>query len=145
MIWEAHYSWVEGHFSVETILAVLQRHFYWLKLRQDVNKYIQSYTSCVISKPDIKKQGIYTPLPTPDGPWQSISMDYISGLPSAKRRNDYVFLVVDHFSKMEIMLAYKNIIIVEATSKLFFEQVWVHFGIPQTIILDQDNRFLYTF
>jgi hypothetical protein len=25
----------------------------------------------------------------------------------------------------------------EAIAKLFFERVWVHFGIPQTIILDQ--------
>jgi hypothetical protein len=31
------------------------------------------------------------------------------------------------------------------TAKLFFERVWVHFGIPQTIISDRDNRFLNTF
>jgi hypothetical protein len=29
MIWEAHYSWVAGHFSVEKTVAVLQKHFYW--------------------------------------------------------------------------------------------------------------------
>ena len=33
----------------------------------------------------------------------------------------------------------------EATAKLFFERVWVHFGIPQSIILDWDSRFLSTF
>jgi hypothetical protein len=45
-------------------------------------------------KPTIKKQGLYTPLPTPDRPWQSISMDYMSGLPSTKHGNDCVFMVV---------------------------------------------------
>ena len=64
---------------------------------------------------------MYTPLPTPDRPWESVSMDYMSGLSSTKRGNDYVFVVVDHFSKMEILVAYKNNIIVKATAKLFFE------------------------
>jgi hypothetical protein len=43
----------------------------------------------------IKKQGIYTPLPTPDNPWESISIDYMSGVPSTKKGNDCVFVVVD--------------------------------------------------
>jgi hypothetical protein len=50
-------------------------------------------------------------------------MDYMLGLMSTKRGNDYVFVVVDHFSKMVILVAYKKSITTEATSKLFFEQV----------------------
>jgi len=57
-------------------------------------------------------------------------MDYMLGLPSTKHGDDYVFVVVDRFLKMTIMVAYKKNIIAEATAKLFFEQVWVHFGIP---------------
>jgi hypothetical protein len=48
-------------------------------------------------------------------------MDYMLGLPSTKRGNDCVFVVVDHFSKMAILVAYKKSIIAEATAKLFFE------------------------
>jgi hypothetical protein len=48
-------------------------------------------------------------------------MDYMSGLPSTKQGNDYVFVVVDRFSKMVIMAACKKSITVEATAKLFFE------------------------
>jgi hypothetical protein len=72
-------------------------------------------------------------------------MDYMSGLPSTKHGNDCVFVIVDRFSKMSIMMAFKKNITVEATAKLFFERVWVHFGIPQSIISDQDSRFLSTF
>ena len=93
MIWEAHYNQVAEHFGVEKMVAVLQKYFYWPNLRQDVGKYIRSCTACAIAKPTIKKQGLYTPLPTPNQPWESISMDYMLGLPS----------------------------IVEATAKLFFE------------------------
>ena len=58
-----------------------------------------------------------------------MSMDYMSGLPYTKHGNKCVFVVIDRFSKMTIMAAYKKSITVEGTTKLFFEQVWVHFGI----------------
>jgi hypothetical protein len=72
-------------------------------------------------------------------------MDYMSGLPSTKRGNDCVFAVVDHFSKMVIMVACKKSITTKAISKIFFERVWVHFGIPQTIVSYWDIQFLSTF
>jgi len=49
-------------------------------------------------------------------------MDYMSGLPSTKKGNDCVFVVVGCFSKMAILAAYKKNITAEATAKLFFEQ-----------------------
>jgi hypothetical protein len=89
-----------------------------------------------MDKPTIKKQGVYTPLPIPEKPWESISMDYVSRLPSTKKGNDCVFVVVDRFSNMAILTACKKNFTVIDNDKLFFEQVWVHFGIPQTIIFD---------
>ena len=63
-------------------------------------------------------------------------MDYMSNLPSIKNGNDCVFVVVDWFSKMAILIACNKNIMAEAMTKLFFEHVWVHFGLPQTIIFD---------
>ena len=64
MIWEAHYSRVTGQFGVEKVVAILQKYFYWPNLRKDVGNHIRSCTACAISKLTIKKQGLYTPLPT---------------------------------------------------------------------------------
>jgi hypothetical protein len=55
MIWEAHYSRVAGHFGIENTVPVLQKHFYWPKLQQDVGKYIRSCTTYVVSKLTTKK------------------------------------------------------------------------------------------
>jgi hypothetical protein len=41
---------------------------------------------------------------------------------------------------MAILVAYKKNITTEATAKLIFERVWVHFEIPQTIISNCDSR-----
>jgi hypothetical protein len=48
-------------------------------------------------------------------------MDYMLGLQSTKRGNDYVFVVVDFISKMAILAAWKKSITVEATAKILFE------------------------
>jgi hypothetical protein len=55
LIWESHYSRVAGHFGIEKTVAMLHKHFYWPKLRQEVNKYIRSCTACAIAKPTTKK------------------------------------------------------------------------------------------
>ena len=52
---------------------------------------------------------------------------------------------MDLFSKMTILIACKKSISVEATAKLLLEHAWVHFGLPQTIISNQHNRFLSPF
>jgi hypothetical protein len=72
-------------------------------------------------------------------------MGYMSGLLSTKCGNDCVFVVFYCFSKMVILVACKKSITTDTTTKIFFEQVWVHFGIPKTIVSDQDSRFLNTF
>jgi hypothetical protein len=72
-------------------------------------------------------------------------MEYMLGLPSTKRGNDFVFVVLDCFSNMVNFAACKKIIMVEETVKILFERVWVHIGIPETIISYQDSWFLNTF
>jgi hypothetical protein len=46
---------------------------------------------------------------------------------------------------MAILTACKKTIMAEATTKLFFEPIWVHFGLPYKIIYDCHKRFLSTF
>jgi hypothetical protein len=130
-----------GHFGLDKTMVILQKHFYWPKHRQDVINYIRYCTSCDISKTSIKNQGLYTPLPTPEIPWESISMDYMSGISSTKKGNDCVFVAVDQFSNMAILTYCKKRITMEDTGKLLFEHMWVHFGIPHTIISIRTTGF----
>jgi len=121
MIWEGHYYRLAGHFGIYKIVAVLQKYFYLRKLQKDIRKYIRSYTTYTISKSTIKKQGPYTPLPTPSRPLESISMDYMSFLPSTEHGNDCMFMVINKFFKMAILAVCKKSITSEEISKIFFE------------------------
>ena len=93
---------------------------------------------CSACKPTNRKLGLYTPLLVPSRPWESISMDFVGGLPMSKIGHDYLYVVVDRFSKMCILMPCKKHI----TAQFFFQYVWVHFGLPTSIILDRDTRFL---
>jgi len=46
---------------------------------------------------------------------------------------------------MCILIPYSKHITTEKTTKLFFEHVWVHFGLPISIISDRDTRFVGKF
>jgi hypothetical protein len=54
-------------------------------------------------------------------------------------------VVIDLFSNMAILAPYKKSITSKATAKIFFEHLWVHFGLLWTIVSDRDSKFLSTF
>ncbi|KAF5184174.1 Transposon ty3-i gag-pol polyprotein [Thalictrum thalictroides] len=139
---EAHTSKVAGHFGVEKTLMNLRRYVYWPKMQGYVARFCKGYVLCSTSKPSNRKLGLYLPLPVPSRPWESISMDFLGGLPKTKSGNDYLFVVVDRFSKMIILIPCQKTVTGEGATKLFFRHVWKYFGLPTSIISDRDSRFL---
>ena len=96
---------------------------------------------CATSKPNNRKLGFYTPLPIPSCPWESVSMDFFGEFPKSRKGHDYLYFVVDRFSKMCILIACNKQITVEQITKLFFQNVWVHFVLPTSIVSDRDSQF----
>ena len=104
-------------------------------------KYVKGCVMCATSKSSKIKLGLYTPLPVPSSPWESVSMDFVGGLPMYKNGHDYMYVVVDRFSKMCILMPCKKHITNEMTAHLFFQNVWVHFGLPTSIIPNRNSHF----
>ena len=69
-------------------------------------------------------------------------MDFLGGLPRSRRGHDYLFVVVDRFSKMIVLIPCEKTVTGAGAAKLFFEHVWKHFGLPTSIVSDRDSRFL---
>jgi hypothetical protein len=72
-------------------------------------------------------------------------MDFVGGLPMSRRNHDYLYVVVDRFSKMCILMPCTKHITAEQMTQMFFQNVWVHFGLPKSIISDRDSRFVGSF
>jgi hypothetical protein len=116
IIREAHSSLIAGHFGVGKTVANLQRFCYWPKMNESVLRYVWGCSLCATSKPSNQKLGLYTPLPVPSRPWESISMDFVGGFPMSRKGHDYLYVVVDHFSKMCILMPCTKQVTTEQTT-----------------------------
>jgi hypothetical protein len=72
-------------------------------------------------------------------------MDFVDGFPATRKGHDYIFVVVDRFNNMCIFMPCKNTIRGQEAVYMFFEQIWVHFVIPRSIISKRATTFFSAF
>ena len=138
---ETHDPQWAGHPGVERMVALLSRSYYWPKMRDDVELYVKTCLVCQLDKTERRKQaGLLQPLPIPEKPWVSISLDFVVGFPEVNGMRS-VLVVVDRFSKYAIFIAAPNACPAEKAAELFFKNVVKHFGVPADIVSDRDARF----
>ncbi|KAL2251721.1 UNVERIFIED_CONTAM: Gag-Pol polyprotein [Sesamum indicum] len=102
---ECHDTLWAGHQRQERTYALVQRAYYWPQMRDDVETYVRTCLICQQDKADHqKKAGLLQPLPIPKRTWESISMDYISGLPKVVDLGS-IIVVVDRLSKYATFIA----------------------------------------
>jgi hypothetical protein len=64
-------------------------------------------------------------------------MDFVGGSPMSRKGHDYLYVVLDRFRNMCILMPCKKQVTTEQATHLFFQHVWVHFVFPTSIISDQ--------
>ena len=89
-------------------MTQLQKYCYWPRMQEIVSKYIRGCVICATSKPSNRKLGLYTPLLVPSQPWESVFMDFFRGLPMSRKGHEYLYVVVDQFKKMCILMPCKK-------------------------------------
>ncbi|WVZ76158.1 LOW QUALITY PROTEIN: hypothetical protein U9M48_024156 [Paspalum notatum var. saurae] len=132
LVQEAHAGGLMGHFGAKKIEQVLDDHFFWPKLRRNVERYVFRCITCHKAKSRLNPHGLYTPLPIPSVPWEDISMDF--------RGRDSVFVVVDRFSKMAHFIPCHKSDDASHIAELFFRKVvWLHAVLKKNLKLWEES------
>jgi hypothetical protein len=105
IIIELHSSGLEEHFGKDKTLTLIEDKYYWSKMKSDITMYVARCRICQMDKKHSQNIGFYMPLLMPTDSWTYLSMDFVLGLPNTERGNDYMFVVVDRFSKMAHFIA----------------------------------------
>ena len=100
-------------------------------MRDDVEAYVKT---CLVCQQDKTEQrvpaGLLEPLPIPERSWESISMDFIMGLPKFEGCN-IIIVVVERFSKYNIFIPAQAKCPAEIAAPLFLRHVVKYWGLPK--------------
>ncbi len=139
---EFHDSPLAGHFGPEKTGKALTEYYWWPGVGAAVRAYCTACDACQRNKSSNKKpHGLLQPLPVPEQYWDSVSMDFVTGLPETPRDHDAILVVVDRLSKMAYFLACRTQITALETAYLLFDRVFAQHGLPSEIVSDRDTRF----
>ncbi|RVW91774.1 Transposon Ty3-I Gag-Pol polyprotein [Vitis vinifera] len=140
LVREAHGGGLMGHFGVRKTLDVLHEHFFWPKMKRDVERACARCITCRRTKSRVLPHGLYTLLPVPSAPWVNIYMDFVLGLPRSRNGRDSIFVVVDRFSKMTHFISCHKTNDATHIANLFFREIVWLYGVPKSIVSDRDVK-----
>jgi hypothetical protein len=134
-----------GHFGFNKTMELIARDYWWPQMWKYVKEFIRSCDTCARAKvPRHQPHGLLHPLPVPNGPWLSLSMDFITDLPSSNSK-DSILVVVDRFTKMAHFIPCNKTITGEETAKLFLDNIYRIHGLPDDIVSDRGAQFISNF
>ncbi|KAK2362677.1 hypothetical protein QL285_087718 [Trifolium repens] len=139
---EAHKSKLSMHPGATKMYQDLRQDFWWPGMKRDVAEFVASCLTCQKAKIEHQRPaGMLQSLDIPEWKWDSISMDFITGLPKTRRKHDSIWVIVDRLTKSAHFLPVR---ITDTAAKLtdvyIAEIVRLH-GIPSSIVSDRDPKF----
>jgi transposase InsO family protein len=136
-----HDAALVGHQGVSKTLELIQRRLCWLGLRRDVEIYVRGCATCQRTKPSRQRpQGFLQSLEISDGPWTSISMDFVEELPASNGYNS-ILVVVDRLTKYATFIPTTTKLSTAGLVDLIVDNVVSRHGLPTSIISDRGSKF----
>ncbi|KAJ9515045.1 hypothetical protein QJQ45_012570 [Haematococcus lacustris] len=143
---EMHDAVYSGHVGISKTLERVSRVFWWNTMRADVRYYVSTCDACQRDKAStLKPGGLLNPLSIPEYRWESVSMDFITKLPSGSHGYDAICVFVDRLSKMVHFVPCCEDLKARRFAQLFIDHVYKLHGMPAELISDRGSLFTSVF
>ena len=133
------------HPGIRRTYLLASERFYFPRMSQRIKELCDNCITCQTLKHSHEKSiGHLHLVPTPDEPFHTITMDFVTGLPLSHGHNA-LLTITDKFSKTIKLILCRMTDSAEDTTKLYLRYVYATFGLPTKIILDRDSKFTSMF
>ncbi|WVZ52279.1 hypothetical protein U9M48_003355 [Paspalum notatum var. saurae] len=137
----------EAHTSMFTLLPGsnkmyqdLKKKFWWTRMKREIAKYVSECDVCQRVKADhLKPTGTLQPLALPAWKWEDVHMDFIVGLPRTQKGYDFIWVIIDRFTKSAHFIPVKNRYNAQNYAEIYISRIVSLHGIPRTITLDRGS------
>ncbi|GBG80195.1 hypothetical protein CBR_g30561 [Chara braunii] len=132
-----------GHFGFEKTYGSLLQQFDWPGMKGSAQKFIVECQVCQrIKVHRHKPYGLLRPLPIPNGPGESISIDFTDMGKVSEAGNSQIMVIVNRFYKFLNLIPLPPHAPTELVIEEFHQQYIMQSGVPKTIVSDRDTRFI---
>ncbi|KAK2420476.1 hypothetical protein QL285_031201 [Trifolium repens] len=139
---EAHKSKLSIHPGATKMYQDLRHDFWWPGMKKDVAEYVASCLTCQKAKIEHQRPaGMLQSLDIPEWKWDSISMDFITGLPRTRRKHDSIWVIVDRLTKSAHFLPVRTTDTAAKLTDIYIAEIVRLHGIPSSIVSDRDPKF----
>ena len=131
------------HLGVTRTLKMLQRYYWWIGMEACTKWWVLRCLKCQARK--TSRQTVrwpILPIPLPNSPGISVSVDYFGPLPTTTRGNSYILLFTDRFSRRADMFAVTAAeFAAEGTANILVNRYIPLWGCSSTLLSDNGPQF----
>ncbi|MBW0534297.1 hypothetical protein O181_074012 [Austropuccinia psidii MF-1] len=144
---ECHDCPYMGHTSEYRTRERVASTAWWPKWEQELSEYINTCQRFQkANRQHGKKYGLLQHIEEPKHPWETINMDWVTGLfQGGKETFNACLIIVDRFSKSMRCLPFQKEDTAMDTALLFWNNILSTCGVPKIIISDRDPKFTSEF
>jgi hypothetical protein len=143
---ESHRSNLSIHPGATKMYQDLKRLFWWSGMKREVAQFVYACLTCQKSKVEHQKPaGLMQPLEIPEWKWDSISMDFVTGLPNTSRGCDAIWVIVDRLTKSAHFIPINISYPVSKLAEIYTNVIVKLHGVPLCIVSNRDPRFTSEF
>ncbi|KAK1646011.1 hypothetical protein QYE76_063816 [Lolium multiflorum] len=142
---EAHDTLYSIHPGGTKMYQDLKEQFWWHGMKREIGSYIAKCDICQRVKATSTPAGLLQPLQIPEWKWDSVGMDFITGLPKSSKGNDSIWVVVDRLTKVAHFIPVKTTYQGPRLAELYISRIVSLHGTPKSIVSDRGSQFTSRF
>jgi hypothetical protein len=135
---EAHDSTYSIYPGSTKMYQDLKSRYWWYGTKRAIAEYVALCDNYQRVKVERQRPiGLLQPLKIPQWKWEQISMDFIIGLPTMKSSYDYIWVIINRFSKVTDFISIKTTYKGAKLAELYIIRIMCLHGVPKKIVSDR--------